>query len=284
VLGVAVSPDGRRIVSAGDDKTAKVWDVKTGQHLLTLAGHADDVNAVAVSRNGQYVVSASDDRTVRVWDAGPGPDARSHQLGSAVFHLDRLLRKWPGQRSRLLPRRSAILSAALKADPRDAWAICALARQAITDPESVPGRAALLTSVAALAKNVDDDVTNRLHGGLLLRTGSAQEALGPLHRALKKRSADAPPLEELLLALARASLKQPVRGEKYRQAALSWLQRGPRTVQAAAMSGLGGAGPFAALAGLAVKPPDPRLNTFADQTPYELRTLRAEVDRAFTKH
>ena len=36
-------PDGRRVVSASDDKTLKVWDVATGECVATLKGHSDCV-------------------------------------------------------------------------------------------------------------------------------------------------------------------------------------------------------------------------------------------------
>ena len=41
VAGVAVTPDGKRAVSASDDKTLKVWDLATGAVLHTLEGHSD---------------------------------------------------------------------------------------------------------------------------------------------------------------------------------------------------------------------------------------------------
>ena len=36
-------PDGRRVVSASDDKTLKVWDVATGECVATLEGHSGSV-------------------------------------------------------------------------------------------------------------------------------------------------------------------------------------------------------------------------------------------------
>ena len=43
VTACAVTPDGRRVVSASDDNTLKVWDLETGRALATLEGHADSV-------------------------------------------------------------------------------------------------------------------------------------------------------------------------------------------------------------------------------------------------
>jgi WD40 repeat protein len=54
-----VSADGRRAVSASDDKTLKAWDLDTGRELRTLEGHSGRVNGVAVSADGRRAVSAS---------------------------------------------------------------------------------------------------------------------------------------------------------------------------------------------------------------------------------
>jgi WD40 repeat protein/sterol desaturase/sphingolipid hydroxylase (fatty acid hydroxylase superfamily) len=74
VLSVAVSPDGRCIVSGGEDRTVKVWDVATGQERLTLSGHTRPVRSVAISADRRCLISGSDDRTVKVWDTATGQE------------------------------------------------------------------------------------------------------------------------------------------------------------------------------------------------------------------
>src|SRR5262249_10542076 len=72
VNACAVTPDGRRVVSASDDGTLKVWDLASGALGATLEGHAGWVRACAVTPDGRRVVSASDDGTLKVWDLASG--------------------------------------------------------------------------------------------------------------------------------------------------------------------------------------------------------------------
>jgi Trypsin-like peptidase domain/WD domain, G-beta repeat len=67
VRSVAWSPDGKRLASAGGNKTVRVWDASSGQTLLTYKGHTESVNNTAWSPDGKRLASASDDKTVRVW-------------------------------------------------------------------------------------------------------------------------------------------------------------------------------------------------------------------------
>jgi WD40 repeat protein/tRNA A-37 threonylcarbamoyl transferase component Bud32 len=70
-LAVAFSPDGTRVATAGLDKRVTLWNVATGQEVLTLRGHADWVTALAFSRDGKQLASGDAEGTVRVWDATP---------------------------------------------------------------------------------------------------------------------------------------------------------------------------------------------------------------------
>ena len=77
VTAVAVSPDGKTIVSGSRDHTVKVWDLATDRELRTLKGHTDSVDAVAVTPDGCTIISGSRDKTVKVWDLASGRDLRT---------------------------------------------------------------------------------------------------------------------------------------------------------------------------------------------------------------
>jgi hypothetical protein len=72
-LQVAFSPDSRRLVTVGTQKSAKVWDVETGELLLRLAGHRREIGyGVAYSPDGRLIATGAYDGTAKVWDAHTG--------------------------------------------------------------------------------------------------------------------------------------------------------------------------------------------------------------------
>jgi WD40 repeat protein len=68
---LAFSPNGQRLVWASGDRSVRISDWETGQELLVLKGHLDDISSLAFSPDGKRLVSASRDGTVKVWDATP---------------------------------------------------------------------------------------------------------------------------------------------------------------------------------------------------------------------
>ncbi len=85
------SPDGKRIVSASDDGTVKVWDAATGRHLQTLDGPHGAIKSIAFSPDGRRIVSGSETGTIKVWDVSTGHNElaipASEETGSQLVKI-----------------------------------------------------------------------------------------------------------------------------------------------------------------------------------------------------
>ncbi|MFT5326609.1 MAG: serine/threonine protein kinase [Planctomycetaceae bacterium] len=93
VWAAAISPDSTRVLAGLRDHTIRLIDAQSGQQLLSLGGHTEQVRSVVFSQNGTQCLSGSLDGTVRLWDLNTGetlfelhPDLGA--INTAIFGPD----------------------------------------------------------------------------------------------------------------------------------------------------------------------------------------------------
>jgi WD40 repeat protein len=74
---LAISPDGQRVIAGGDDRMARVFDLKTGKLVRELAGHTAAVWGAALLGDGKRAITGGWDHSLRVWDVERGQQIRA---------------------------------------------------------------------------------------------------------------------------------------------------------------------------------------------------------------
>ncbi|TFG90071.1 MAG: WD40 repeat domain-containing protein, partial [Candidatus Atribacteria bacterium] len=77
IHALCFSRDGRFVVTASNDRTAKLWETRTGREVRTFKGHSSGVNSVDSSPDGKFIVTGSSDGSAKLWDAVTGREVRA---------------------------------------------------------------------------------------------------------------------------------------------------------------------------------------------------------------
>ena len=68
---ISFSPDGKLVLGVGGNR-CYIWNALTGDEVLRLEGHKENVTSAVFSPCGKYIASASSDETVRLWKTSDG--------------------------------------------------------------------------------------------------------------------------------------------------------------------------------------------------------------------
>ncbi|KAL8920574.1 MAG: hypothetical protein Q9208_006196 [Pyrenodesmia sp. 3 TL-2023] len=71
ITSIALAEAGNELYSGGIDNDIKVWDMRKGSVVYTMAGHTDTVTSLQASPDTQALLSYSHDGTARTWDVRP---------------------------------------------------------------------------------------------------------------------------------------------------------------------------------------------------------------------
>jgi WD40 repeat protein len=110
VRALIVTPDGRFLISGGDDATVKVWNTDNGKPVASLEGHKECIFSLAISPDGKHLVSGDLYGSVRQWGIGSWKFER--ELDAKILHtrLDNFIADVGGVRSLAFNKDSKLLA------------------------------------------------------------------------------------------------------------------------------------------------------------------------------
>jgi WD40 repeat protein len=79
IQAVALSPDGKQVVSAGVGGVVFLWDVESGKELRRFRGHVGAIYALDFAPDGKHLLSGGRDKMIRLWDVSSGRELRKFE-------------------------------------------------------------------------------------------------------------------------------------------------------------------------------------------------------------
>jgi WD40 repeat protein len=98
-----LTADSKYLVTAGRDKTAKVWDLKARESVVTFPEHQNIVYSVAVKADGSSGFSVGADKQLRTWK----PNGEGKQVKAVGGHGDEIFKVVASPKEPLLATSSA---------------------------------------------------------------------------------------------------------------------------------------------------------------------------------
>lgn len=85
---IAISPDYRTAVSAGENRELDLWDIQSGRRIRRMKGYTQPALAVEMMPDGQHILVGSRHKNLAVWDLATGRLVRSFDRSADVNHID----------------------------------------------------------------------------------------------------------------------------------------------------------------------------------------------------
>ena len=86
VIGLALSPDGRQLVSSGFDGILKVWDVERGVQTHAFRAFIDPAWGLAFSADGRLFAAGGHNRDLKIWDTSDWAEKELLRGHSSTVH------------------------------------------------------------------------------------------------------------------------------------------------------------------------------------------------------
>ena len=236
---ITFSPDGRRIATASQDQTIKIWDAEDGREVLTLRGHTHVVQCVTFSPDGHLLASGGIDTTARVWDATPfsSDDLHEQEARRMVFPIyqwthqfkDELIERLRVDSTRSAPVRAAALAIVepLADDPEfldeASWEFVRA-----PDARRDDYLRALRRAEAAVRLAPENGTYSKTLGVALYRVGRYEQALEALRRATAldtAKNGGPTPTELAFLAMAHWQLGDKPQARSWYDKAVQWMDK-----------------------------------------------------------
>lgn len=87
-LDIPKCDTGNIFISAGADRSALVWDIRTGQCVQSFEGHEADINTVRFHPNGDAFATGGDDATCRLFDLRADRQVCVYEKESLLFPVN----------------------------------------------------------------------------------------------------------------------------------------------------------------------------------------------------
>ena len=84
VRSICISPDERHLVSASEDYSVRIWDLKTNQQVGDPLLHDDQLLTVVLFPDGRYIASAVSDKKIYIWSLEAALKQASDQVRAHI--------------------------------------------------------------------------------------------------------------------------------------------------------------------------------------------------------